>query len=408
MSGLAIGHLDADCFYVSAERVRDDFLRDKPVGVLGNNGACVIARSYEMRAAGVRTGEPIWDAIKLCPQGIYVKRDFRWYEVLSRAMLEVVRTHSDCVEYYAIDEFFFTARPRPGQSMQQLASHLRDTILAKTGLPVSVGLGRSRTMAKLLSDTFKPFGAMAILDPCDERELLSRLPVTDITGIAGRRAARLAPYNIRSCLDLAQADRRLVRRLLTITGESIWRELNGERAIVLQPNRPPHKMLSRGGSIGWATSDPDVIHGWVVRNLERLIEELDFHQVRAGKLSVWLEFTEGPSGVGEVSLESPTDRFDLLLDAARQATHDAYRPGGRVVRMQVLATHLRGSGLIQRSLFDAGPSEQQERLAQVKRRINQRLGRFTLRSGATLPLKAMYRDWEAGYDICDVHGKICF
>ena len=67
-----IGHLDADCFYVSAERVRHPDLAGKPVGVLGNNGACVIAKSYEMKAAGVKTGTPVWDARKLCPDGIYI------------------------------------------------------------------------------------------------------------------------------------------------------------------------------------------------------------------------------------------------------------------------------------------------------------------------------------------------
>src|SRR5262249_47101958 len=83
MSGF-VAHLDADCFYVSAERVRHPDLVGKPVGVLGNNGACVIAKSYEMKLAGVKTGMPIWDAKKLCPDGVYLKRDFHWYEVLSR------------------------------------------------------------------------------------------------------------------------------------------------------------------------------------------------------------------------------------------------------------------------------------------------------------------------------------
>ena len=114
----AIGHLDADCFYVSAERVRDEFLRGKPVGVLGNQGACVIAKSYEMKAAGVATGMPIWDALVKCPDGVYVKRDFRWYEVLSRLMLEVVREWSPRVEYYSIDEFFFAAVPARGQTLR--------------------------------------------------------------------------------------------------------------------------------------------------------------------------------------------------------------------------------------------------------------------------------------------------
>src|SRR2546429_7483228 len=104
-----VAHLDADCFYVSAERVRHPDLVGKPVGVLGNNGACVIAKSYEMKAKGVKTGTPIWDAKKLCPDGVYVKRDFYWYEVLSRRMLEIVRSFSPHVEYYSIDEFFFRA-----------------------------------------------------------------------------------------------------------------------------------------------------------------------------------------------------------------------------------------------------------------------------------------------------------
>src|SRR5438552_4925854 len=109
-----VGHVDADCFYVSAERVRDGFLMDLPVAVLGNQGACVIAKSYEMKAVGVRTGEPIWDALKKCPHGIYLKRDFRWYEVLSRRMLAIVREFSPQVEYYSIDEFFFSALPLRG------------------------------------------------------------------------------------------------------------------------------------------------------------------------------------------------------------------------------------------------------------------------------------------------------
>src|SRR5580765_3989037 len=104
---MLVAHLDADCFYVSAERVRDAFLKGKPVGVLGNQGACVIAKSYEMKAAGVKTGMPIWDALPLCPNGIFIKRDFRWYEVLSHCILDLVRDVSPRVEYYSIDEMFF-------------------------------------------------------------------------------------------------------------------------------------------------------------------------------------------------------------------------------------------------------------------------------------------------------------
>ncbi len=81
--------------------------------------------------------------------------------------------------------------------------------------------------------------------------------MTEITGIAGRRAARLQPWGIRTCLDLARADRRLVRSLLTATGETLWWELNGDPVQPIQPQRPLHKVLSRGGSFGEADRRPD-------------------------------------------------------------------------------------------------------------------------------------------------------
>src|SRR4051812_41785385 len=123
-TGFPIGHLDADCFYVSCERVRHPALKRKPVGVLGNQGACIIAKSYELKARGVKTGQPIWEAHQLCPHAIYVKRDFRWYEVLSRMILELVRTVSPAVEYYSIDELFFDASflPRAFQTTMEEAT----------------------------------------------------------------------------------------------------------------------------------------------------------------------------------------------------------------------------------------------------------------------------------------------
>ena len=216
---MPIGHIDADSFYVSAERVRYAHLAGMPVGVLGNQGACVIAKSYEMKARGVGTGMPIWEAQKLCPDGVYIKRDFRWYEILSRMMLEAMREISQIVEYYSIDEFFFEAASPPGGDFQEYAASIRDRLMERVRVPVTVGLARTRTLAKLISDTAKPFGALAVLGRAAEESLLAARPVTDVAGIAGRREKRPLPWGIRTCLDLARADRRLVRRLLTAAGE---------------------------------------------------------------------------------------------------------------------------------------------------------------------------------------------
>ena len=403
-----IGHLDADCFYVSAERTRNPTLIGKPVGVLGNQGACVIAKSYEMKKAGVKTGEPIWEARKKCPEGVYIKRDFKWYEVLSRAMLAAVETYSPAVEYYSIDEFFFQVLDR-GAAVQKLADAMRDRIFRTVRLPVTIGVARTRTLAKLFSDTAKPFGSRAVLGVDAERAALAKLPVTEISGIASRRALRLEPYRILTCLDLADADRLLVRRVLTRTGEMIWYELNGQPVQAINTRRPAHQAISRGGSLGGATADPMVIYAWLVRNLERLIEELAFHQVRTGMLELWLGYKEASTGVGRVPLDVTTDRFDELLDAGRVALRQAYRPGSAATHMHLIATKLRRGGFVQRSLFDAtADRERAEAVAKLKRNVNAEVGRFALRSAATLALKPVYDDPSNGYDICDVRGKTCF
>jgi len=405
--GAAVGHLDADSFYVSAERVRDAFLRDKPVGVLGNQGACVIAKSYEMKAAGVKTGEPIWEALVKCPGGVYIKRDFRWYETLSRLMLEVVREVSPRVEYYSIDEFFFLAAPPRGKTLQDMAVAVRDAIWERLGVPVTVGVARSRTLAKLISDSAKPFGALAVLDRRAEEELMAGRAVTEITGIAGRRAARLQPWGVRTCLDLARADRRLVRELLTATGEALWWELNGDPVQPIQPHRPAHKALSRGGSFGGSTADPVILYAWLVRNLERLIEELEYHAVLAGRLTVWVAYKDGHAGLGQTTLSVPSDRFDLLLDAARPCLRRAWVPRVQATRMQLIAERLTPRRQAPLGLFEP-PGGRAEAVARLKREVNARHGRFVLRSAATLPLAPIYRDTANSYDICDVRGKICF
>jgi len=407
-AAVALGHLDADSFYVSAERVRAPFLHGKPVGVLGNQGACVIAKSYEMKAAGVKTGTPIWDAVRLCPQGVYLKRDFRWYEVLSRRMLELMREFSPAVEYYSIDEFFFRAVPHRGLTMQETAEAMRDRIFKELRLPVTVGIARTRTLAKLISDTAKPFGAIAMLDRDAEWALLEQTPVTGLCGIALRRAARLEPYGVKTCLDLAFLDRKLVRSLITRSGEAIWWELHGDPVTPLHVERPPHKMLSRGGSLGEAARDPLVVNAWLTRHMERLIEELEYHGVLAGMLSIYLVHKNGRETLARAPLLTPTNRFTALMEIGHACLERAQLPGEAVQRLHITASRLQRPGFVQRSLFDPPDDPTDTEVADVKRAINDAVGRFALRSAATLPLTEVYQDTGHGYEICDVHGKMCF
>jgi len=394
-----IGHIDADCFYVSAERVRFAHLRGLPVAVLGNHGACIIAKSYEAKAAGIKTGMPIWEAVPLCPNAVYVKRDFVWYETLSRKMLAIVQDHSPLVEFYSIDEQFFTVRDETLEAARQLQQRL----LKLVGIPVSVGIAPTKTLAKLISDSAKPFGCGVILDDSDRQRLLRNRPVEDITGIAKRSAAKLAAHGIKTCEQFAMADRAFIRWLLTKTGEELWWELNGTPVKPIQTMRPAHKFISRGGSIGAASRDPARIRAFVVRNVERLVEALAYYKVCCDHLILSLLFRDAPERSLRSSLLGSRADFDALVEAALHLLSLTWQPPTAFVHyMHVIAGGLRPLASRQRSLFE------QPVISDVKHWINNRVGRFAIRSGGTMPLVDVYGDAANSYDICDIYGKSCF
>jgi len=396
-----IGHLDADCFYVSCERVRHRFLRGQSVGVLSNQGACVIAKSYELKTRGITTGMPIWDALPLCPEAIFVKRDFEWYEVLSRRMYDVVCRFSPTVEYYSIDEVFFDARTMTHAE----ALALQDRVLQKTGVPASVGVAPSKILAKLASSSQKPFGCVVAVEPEAVARLLHDRPVDKITGVGRRSGRKLQQHGIHTCEDFVGADRRLIRRLLTKRGEDLWWELNGTSVLPISATRTAHKNLSRGGSLGIATADPDRVTAWVARNTERLVEALDYHGVYCEQLALSLEFKKGGGAMRCVSLPATAD-FQVLYTAGVQLLAACWNRQV-VTYMHLIADNLSDRRHIQRCLWDQRDPRQQA-IQSVKQLINAQIGRFSLRSGATLPLDDLYRDTTNSYDICDIYGKTCF
>ena len=131
-----VGFGDADAFCASAETVRRPWMAGLPVGVLGNQGACVIARNYPMKKFGIKVGMPVWEAKALCPDGVYVKRDFRWYESISRRMLAEIGKSSPRVEYYSIDEFFWEGIPLHGTYLRT-AETIRDRMKSDVCSPLA-------------------------------------------------------------------------------------------------------------------------------------------------------------------------------------------------------------------------------------------------------------------------------
>lgn len=402
-----IAHVDADCFYVSCERVRHPALTGKPAGVLGNQGACVIAKSYEMKAAGVKTGMPVWDAVTICPDGIFIKRDFHWYEVLSRLILKLIKDVSPEVEYYSVDEMFFNAgflsriyKAPPEAAARMLQQH----ILTETGVPVSIGISFTKTLAKLASDAEKPFGCKALLNSDEISAYLKRQPVKELCGIGSKSEWKLKNHGIHTCYQFATANRVFIRKLLTRSGEAILHELNGHIINPIVTKRPIHRYLARGGSLGSTGKTRTEVYGWLVRNVERLIEALDAHAYICQSIALYLIFKRGGSWGRRLTLPCETAASDYIFPAvALLFSQSACKEA--VSHMHIIAGNIRYRGNEQLSLFDSQPITPSDAL---KRLVNARFGRFSLRAADTLSLPEIYADRAQAYDICDIYGKSCF
>lgn len=372
----------------------------------------MIAKSYEMKAYGVKTGTPIWEAIKLCPEGIYIKRDFRWYEVISRQMLSLLKEVSPLVEYYSIDEMFFDARELTriyGEPIEHALFSLQEQIREQIGIPVSIGAAPTKTLAKLGSDAAKPYGCKVV--SVEDRLFLKSQAVEELCGIGSRSAAKLHQAGIHTCEDYTNADRLQIRKMLTIKGEALWYELQGEPVQKLLPERPNRKAISRGGSIGKKTCDPEVVTAWLVRNTERLVEALRENQMNTESLTLSLEFSGVTGWSRTTKLPEPTSSFELLVNTAKRLLAQA--PQVHITsHMHLIAEKLTPKKLVQKMLWNQSSavtvSRENSEIEQLKQEINHKVGRFAVRSGETLALQGIYEDTANDYDICDVDGKLCF
>ena len=398
-------HADADCFYVSCERVRDPRLIGKPVAVLGNQGACVIAISYEMKAAGVQVAMPIWKAKKLCPEGIFIKRDFRWYGLLSHAMQEIFNQYSDQVEYYSIDESFMKFNVDFDEA-KEVALKMQAHMLKATGLPISVGFARTRTLCKLASKRNKPYGTLVINDKNLEA-LLKNTDIQSVNGIGRRLITRARALGIQSAWDYTQMPRELIKKHFNKPGESLWYELQNHAVLSVNPLRGERKVVSRGGSIWGHYTDPVYIWGFLVRNLERFLTCLWDESLEISKLTTVLRTSDGRQFKHTEALSDFTNDQAPILEALKKGFAATYKKGPTYARVHIVGESVHSVQGKQLNLFTED-NLRSYKIKQLKSELNQRFGLFTLRNAATAHALDVFKDKVSDFEIVDVADKHLF
>jgi len=325
----AIAHVDADCFYASCELVRRPELRGKPLCVLSSQDACIVAKTYDAKAAGIKTGMPVWEAKKLMPHASYLSADFRFYGLLSEKMFSILSRFSPDIEVYSIDEGFLDLNGTQAlwkKDYQGIAHDIRRTVHREVGITVSVGISVTRILAKMASEYNKPNG-VAIVPQHMIKMFLERSELSDICGIGRNRLATLNKFNIQTPVDFVNTDVSIIKRLLGKSGTDLWHELQGISIMGLETHPQLPKSISRTASMGEVTSDRQTIAAHLTRHAFRLATELVLKKYLTKRITVFLKQKDFNAVSAKADFSYPTNNYFQLSRAVRNMLNDLYQTG---------------------------------------------------------------------------------
>ena len=255
----------ADCnnFYASCERVFDPSLAGRPVVVLSNNDGCVIARSNEAKALGIGMGVPYFQIRELAARGgvAVFSSNFVLYGDMSERVMDTLRSLVPRTEVYSIDEAFLCFDQTDPRALGEFGRRIAHTVRRNTGIPVSLGIAPTKTLAKIASKLCKQYpkldGCCCMYRQKDIEKVLRGFPVGDIWGIGRRHAERLRRRGVATAWDFTRLTPEWVRREMAVTGLRTWQELRGEPCFGLEtaPVRKQQICVSR--TFARDISDPE-------------------------------------------------------------------------------------------------------------------------------------------------------
>jgi DNA polymerase V len=397
--------IDCNAFYCSCERVYRPELEGVPVVVLSNNDGCVIARTREAKRLGIPMGAPYFQwRDRLREWGVVCfSSNYELYGQMSARVMTTLEGLYPRIEIYSIDEAFADLAGLSGD-MVALGHQARERVQRWTGIPVGVGIGPTKTLAKLANWAAKTWGrsgsVIDLRDPARRDKLLRITEVGEVWGVGRRLTARLEPLGIKTAWDLAQYDPASLRRQFSVVLEKTSRELRGIACLELEEATPARQVICSSKMFGSRLREIAPIREAVVAYVTKAAEKLRAQQSLAGGLQVAIRTgmhdPEQPRYANAVDcpLPYPTDDTRVLAAAAIRGLDAIYRPGYAYSKAEVLLQDLRQRGEFTADLFAQAPRPGADRLMAVVDRINAREGRGAVRLGRipAAPAWAMKRE----------------
>lgn len=351
--------VDCNNFFVSCERIFNPGLRKRPVVVLSNNDGCIIARSQEAKRLGLPMGAPVfkWQELIDKHNVTLCSANFSLYQDISERVFQVLKEFCEHIEIYSVDEAFLRLNIT---DKDRLCREIKNSVYKWVGVPVSIGIGTTKTRAKLANRIAKEFfeqKGVYLLSTMNIK-LLRQIALEDIWGIGYRSIPALKVFNIYTIPDFLATDRQLLKQEFGVIMERTWLELKGIRCYWLNPARKPKKGILCSRTFKYAHNDYQRISEAVAGYTATAAAGLRRQMSLAGLIVVFIttgkyQQSRPVKSYEEIHLPVPTSHTPTLTKSALSSLAKIYKPGIKYKRAGVFLGHLYEEDEIQQDMFQA-------------------------------------------------------
>ena len=376
--------IDCNSFYASCEKIFRPDLKHRPIVVLSNNDGCVIARSPEAKKMGISMTQP-WYQVKdqyLSRGGVVFSSNYEFYADISNRVMNVLSDLCPEIDIYSIDEAFLDLRTfRKNIDLVNFAYDCKKRIKDWIGVPVSIGIAPTKTLAKLANKVAKDdprFDGVVILsEPRVIRHFLKSMPIEKIWGIGSRLTAKLENIDIKTAYDLSQVDSRLIGDNFNVVLERTVRELKGQSCITLHDFMEPKKQIMVSRSFGKSIRSKSVLSEAISFHASRAAEKLRYEKQKCRLITAFIRSNRFNTRVRQIyaaksfELVHPTDDTRIIIKNANRILDQIFADGYQYAKAGVLLSDFTNRYGYQMSLFDKKRDEKMaSRLMQTVDYIN--------------------------------------
>ena len=377
--------VDCNNFYVSCERIFSPSLENKPVLVLSNNDGCVIARSEEAKALGIKMGIPVFEISEIVERNqVHVySTNYALYGDISQRVMNILSRLVPEIEIYSIDEAFLDLSFVPEIELERFGKKVRDTILRWTGIPVSIGIAPTKTLAKAANHMAKKDaqynGVFSLFSNPSGDDLLKNIPVDDIWGVGEKYLAYFFRTGIKSAFDLKNSDEFKIRQKLGVVGQRLVLELRGTKCYRLNQNPETKKEICTSRSFGKPIENFHELEEATMTYVSKVGNKLRKQSSLAQFLLVFVmtnKYASGPQYVNYkiVRLPVPTNQTHELIHFARIALKSLFRKGYKYKKSGIIVSDVIPDDGCQLALWDASDRSKHGKILDAMDEINGKSG----------------------------------